>query len=73
MVNAHRHSGSFNLKGVNFMSYAKQLEIEQTNISTLIKGKCSCGKIFWMTEAVAEKAMDCGVREKCEDCDKGDE
>lgn len=55
------------------MSYAKQLEIEQTNISTLIKGKCSCGKIFWMTEAVAEKAMDCGVREKCEDCDKGDE
>ena len=57
------------------MDYAKQLEIEQTNIkdTTLIKGKCnSCGKIFWMTEAEAEKAKDCGDKEQCNECDTGE-
>ncbi len=51
------------------MDYAKQLEIEQTNISDLIKGHCKCGKIFWMTEAVAEKAVNTGEQEKCKKCE----
>jgi len=54
------------------MDYAKQLEIEQTNISTLIKGKCNCGKIFWMTEAEAEKTKDCGDKEQCNECETGE-